>query len=166
MSKTKQLLKSFYHFKMLAAFRVQPVGKAISYLFYLSLIVLIPVLISSVYTYLTTQDSLNDTISHGISSGIFVVIFLPFIYFFIALSLFLLVSALAGLAVPYTHYRRMRADYKQLWNISAFAITAPTLVLVCVESFIVSSPLLICLYFLISCFYVLYALSYLPKLPK
>ncbi|UOQ93752.1 DUF1189 domain-containing protein [Halobacillus shinanisalinarum] len=166
MSKTKQLLKSFYHFKMLAAFRIQPVGKSIGYLFYLSLIVLIPVLISSIYTYLTAQDALSNTISQGISSGIFVVIFLPFIYFFIAVSLFLLVSALAGLAVPYARYRRMRADYKQLWNISAFAVTAPTVVLVCMESFIISSPLLIYLYFLISCFYVLYALSYLPKQPK
>ncbi|WP_079530290.1 DUF1189 family protein [Halobacillus hunanensis] len=166
MSKTQQLIKSFYHFKMLAAFRIQPVGKAISYLFYLSLVVLIPVLTSSVYTYLSGQDTLNGTISRGISSGIFVVIFLPFIFFLIALSLFVLVSIIAALAIPYIQIRGLRADYKQLWNISAFAITAPTLVLVTVESFIWSGSMLIYLYLLFSLSYVLYTLSFLPKRPK
>lgn len=161
MSKTQQLIKCFYHMRMLSAFRIQPMGKAISYLFFLSLVVLIPVLISSIFTYLISNK--QSTIVDGVSSGVFLVIFLPFIYFIIALILFIYVSLLASMALGYARIRTIKADYKQLWNISAFSITAPTLVLVLVESFFFSGSWLFYLYIFSSFVYLGLPLKYLPK---
>ncbi|MCP3025666.1 DUF1189 family protein [Halobacillus sp. A5] len=158
MSKTEQMLKSFYHSKMMAAFRIQPMGKAISYLFFLSLITLLPVLLSTMFTYLFS----GEKPSNGVSSGIFIVIFLPFLYFFIAAVLFSVVSILASMALLYSRMRRLRADYKQLWNVTAFSVTAPTIVFVLLESLIYSSTLLIFLYLLTSMAYVGLVLRHIP----
>ncbi|MBP2003077.1 DUF1189 family protein [Halobacillus andaensis] len=160
MSKTQQLIKSFYHSKMLAAFRIQPMGKAISYLFFLSVVILIPVLLGSLFTYFFTEEEF--TAASGVSSGIFIVIFLPFLYFFIAAALFCLVSILASMALLYTRIRSLRTDYKQLWNITAFSITAPTIVFVLLEIFIFSSSWLIILHLFFSLIYIGLALQHLP----
>ncbi|MFC7320895.1 DUF1189 family protein [Halobacillus campisalis] len=161
MTKTQQFIKSFYHIKLLAAFRVQPMGKAISYLFYLSLILLLPVLASSLFTYLFGSES--PSIVSGVSSGIFIVIFLPFIYFLIVFVLFIVVSAFAALTLLYTRLTRRRTDFKQLWNISALAITGPSFVVVMMESFIFSSTWFLYVFIIASTIYIGSALKYLPQ---
>ncbi|WP_101844304.1 DUF1189 family protein [Halobacillus sp. Marseille-P3879] len=161
MSKTKQMIKSFYHLKMISAFRIQPMGRAISYLFYLSLVILLPVLGGALYTYFSAGES--SSITSGISSGIFIVIFLPFLYFLISAVLFSLVSILASAALLYARLKWRRTDYKQLWNITAFSITAPTIIFVVIESFLFSSSWLIIFHLLISVVYAGLAVQHLPK---
>ncbi|WP_082233819.1 DUF1189 family protein [Halobacillus massiliensis] len=161
MSKSQQMIKSFYHFKMLSALRILPMGKAISYIFYLSLIVLIPVLLSAVFTYWFSDAA--PSVLNNISSGVFIIIFLPFIYFFITAVLFITVSILAFLALGGAKWARLRADYKQVWNISAFSITAPAIVLVVIESFFWSDNSLFYLFAAVSIIYIALALRYLPK---
>ncbi|MCP3030328.1 DUF1189 domain-containing protein [Halobacillus sp. A1] len=161
MTKTQQFIKSFYHIKLLAAFRVKPMGKAISYLFYLSLILLLPVLASSLFTFLFGSEP--PSIVSGVSSGIFIVIFLPFIYFLIVFVLFIVVSGFAALALLYTRLSNRRADYKQLWNVAALAITAPAFVVVLVESFIFSSTWFLYVFIIASTIYIGSALKYLPQ---
>ncbi|WP_173916129.1 DUF1189 family protein [Halobacillus sp. Marseille-Q1614] len=161
MSKTQQMIKSFYHFKMLSAFRILPMGKAISYLFYLSLVVLLPVLASAFFTYWLSNET--PSALNNVSSGVFVVIFLPFIYFLIAAVLFIVVSLFAFIAMGAVKWRKKRADYKQLWNIAAFSITAPTIVFVLIESFLWSHSILLYLFVISSIIYTALALRYLPK---
>ncbi|GGC91866.1 hypothetical protein GCM10007216_23240 [Thalassobacillus devorans] len=162
MSKTQLLIKSCYHFKLVSAFRFQPIGKAIGYLFFLSLIVLFPVLISMLLTTLFGGES--GSIMKGISGGVFTIIFLPFIYLLISFLLFCTASILAGIGLIYKTVVNKRTDFKQLWNMSTLAITAPTLLLVMIESFIWSASQIAWLYFLASIVLLFVSMRYLPNM--
>ncbi|WP_028783228.1 DUF1189 family protein [Thalassobacillus devorans] len=164
MSKTRLLLKSCYHFKLISAFRFQPIGKAIGYVFFLSLIVLLPVLLSMISTTLSSPGGDAAGIMKGISSGVFTIIFLPFIYLLISLLLFCSSGLLASIGLVYVKVLNKRADYKQLWNMSTLSITAPTIVLVVVESFFWSVSSIILIYIFATAVYLFLSLRYLPKM--
>ncbi|MFG6121083.1 MULTISPECIES: DUF1189 family protein [Thalassobacillus] len=162
MSKTQLLIKSCYQFKLISAFRFQPIGKAIGYLFFLSLIVLLPVLISMLLTTLFGDES--GSLMKGISGGVFTIIFLPFIYLLISFLLFCTASILAGIGLLYKTVVKKRTDFKQLWNMSTLAITSPTLLLVVIESFLWSTSHIVWLYFLASIVLLLVSMRYLPNM--
>ncbi|SEA97123.1 Protein of unknown function [Thalassobacillus cyri] len=164
MSKTQLLIKSCYHFKLISAFRFQPIGKAIGYIFFLSLIVLIPVLLSMIFSTLFSTGEGSGGIMKGISSGVFTIIFLPFIYLLISLLLFCSASLLAGIGLIYVKAGNKRADYKQLWNMSTLSITAPTIILVVVESFLWSVSSIIFVYIFATAVYLFLSMRYIPKM--
>ncbi|MFD1018769.1 DUF1189 family protein [Thalassobacillus hwangdonensis] len=164
MNKTTQLIKSFYNFKMIGAFRILPIGKSIGYIFFLSLIVLIPVMASMLLSLLlSTSESVGGGMMKGISGGVFSIIFLPFIYLFISFFLMVMISFLSWLAYIYSVITHKRINYKQLWVVTSFAVTAPTLILVIVESFIVSVTSLVWVYLLGCMLYILLSLRYVPS---
>ncbi|MBM7554754.1 DUF1189 family protein [Thalassobacillus pellis] len=147
MSKTQQMIKCFYHFKMISAFRLKPIGQALGYLFYLSLLLMIPVLTSMILTTLNGPEGTLGEIMKGVSSGVFIIVFTPFIYLATSFLLLCIVSLLAGINLIYGKMTRRRINYKQQWNICCYAITGPTIIFVLLEALSMTTSAFIWLYF-------------------
>ncbi|MCD5323588.1 MULTISPECIES: DUF1189 family protein [Pontibacillus] len=125
MKLSQQFLYSLYSFKRVSAFRMLKVGKPIGYVFFLTLLTMIPVLLGMIF----------DTRSTEAIGTLPLPVELLILYVISTSIKFMDVSILAfiGLGLN-TYLKRKNIQYRHTWALSAYAITIPTLVLAIVEN--------------------------------
>lgn len=176
-------IKSLYSLKSIALFRFQKIEKTISYLFVLSFIVSLPTLalffisffsniksgqfheLGSFFQELNEQQTIN---AEGAASGIIpVFIFLTFLFILLSVSMiqFITTSLLAGVGLLLKRVFQRRLDYKQLWNMSTYAVTLPSVIVGLSVLLPFSLPLPYLIYFLLAFIILFFAIQKVPK-PK
>lgn len=162
MSIWKQFTLSLYNLKILAAFRVFKINKAISYTFLLGFIVLAIVLFIRAVTNSSSQALFQEAEAINISPAIVSMVSIPYIFLMITAGLFIYISLLAGIGVMVARIFKKKLIYKQLWVMAAFAITAPTIVLTCLDGILNQTSLTGWFYFIASICYLTGAIKNVP----
>ncbi|PWA04816.1 hypothetical protein DCC39_18605 [Pueribacillus theae] len=148
MSIFQLFVKSLYSLKSISLFRFQKIEKTISYLFFLSFLVSLPSFILFFIMLLSNfQGGSNSTIfgealygfdesqiiemQETMSGMIPVFIFLSilFIYLAVAMLEFITVSLIAGLGLLFKKFLGRKLNYKQLWLMSAYSATLPSVLI-------------------------------------
>lgn len=153
----QQFLYSFYHLKKVSTFRIQKIGKPISYLFFLMFLTLIPKIISIFLT--PTSPNLVEV------AQLPSILTIPIFYLFTTSLKFIGVSFLAVIGLGIITWMKKPLQYKHTWTLSAYAVTCPTIVLAMFESFSLYIPFSWLLYWIIAILYLFLILRYIPK-PK
>ncbi|MDC3413374.1 DUF1189 domain-containing protein [Aquibacillus sp. 3ASR75-11] len=168
MSIWKQFGISFYQIKKIAAFRILKISKAIVYLFFLTLFLMIPVLVNAFINDPIIDSNLisNSIDTYGFSKYVLTIVTIPFIYLTITGLIFIFVSFLAGCGLLLAKTLKKRVDYKQVWVISSYAITTPTLSLSVIELLFPALPFTKWGLLILSLLFLLGAIRYLPKSQK
>ncbi|GGD04721.1 DUF1189 family protein [Pontibacillus salipaludis] len=125
MKLSQQFLYSLYSFKRVSAFRMLKVGKPIGYLFFLTLLTMIPVLLGVIF-------GTRSTASIG---ALPLPVELIILYVISTSIKFFDVSILAFIGLGINAYLKRNIQYRHTWALSAYAITIPTLLLAIVENF-------------------------------
>lgn len=174
-------LKSLYSIKAIAFFRFQKIEKTISYLFVLSFLVSIPTLM---LFFLSFFNNINNTSQSGfgeifqefhnqqmnqfegsIGGIIPVFIFLTFLFIILSVAMiqFITASLLAALGLMIKRIFQRKLNYKQLWNMSTYTITLPSVIIGLSVFLPFSIPLPFFIYFFLSFIILILAINNVPK---
>lgn len=171
-------IKSLYSLKSIAMFRFQKIEKTISYLFVLSFIVSIPTLalfLISFFNNIKTGQffefgnllhELNDAEANA--TGIVpVFLFLTCLFLLLSIAMieFMTVSILASLGLILKRIFQRKLDYKQLWNMSSYAVTLPSVIIGLSVLLPFSLPVPFIIYFALAFIILILAIQKVPK-PK
>ena len=130
-------IKSLYSIKAISFFRFQKIEKTISYLFLLSFLVSLPTLIlffislfsqGGIETYFEFSMMAEEDGTAGIIP-VFIFLFILFTIIGISMVQFLTVSLLAAIGLLIKQWMKRKLDYKHLWNMSAYAVTLPAIII-------------------------------------
>ena len=164
-SHTQLFIHSLMKPKMLAAYRILPVGKIIQYTFLLVL--------------LMTAFSLGQFVNEGISSinnyeaieqyvenlqWLIYIIFAIFSFTMNTLILYAKISLYALVAFLFAKPLHKRAEYRHLWRTAALAITWEVILTIVLKIFITNSIVTMIIFMLITMTYLFIALNKYPKL--
>lgn len=176
-------IKSLYSLKAISFFRFQKIERTISYLFILSFLVSLPTLSLFFYSFFTgiknnNLESFGNTLQgfsdsqinelEGSMAGmipVFIFLTVLFIFLGVAMVQFITVSLLATIGLPIKRALHRRLDYKQLWNISAYAVTLPGVIIGISVLLPFSIPAPFFIYFILSVIIVFIAIRKVP-IPK
>nr|WP_269843860.1 DUF1189 family protein [Domibacillus epiphyticus] len=140
----KQLFKSLYSPKYIAAFRMQGIGKTINYLFFLALLMCVPMIVY-LFFYITSGNesmrSIIDTklpvlaILEGFIADNLITIPIVLIIYYLLVSflLFVKVSIFGAIGLWMTRFMKKRAEYRHIFRMAAYAVTLPSLLIVIIE---------------------------------
>lgn len=140
---TELFTKSLYSLKAISFFRFQKIEKTISYLFILSFFVSLPTLFLFFLSFFNKGlagfdemfqlpgDPQGETIDGPTAGIIPVFIFLAILFIILGVSMiqFITVSLLAAIGLLLKKAFGRRLDYKHLWNMSAYVVTLPSVLI-------------------------------------
>jgi phosphotransferase system glucose/maltose/N-acetylglucosamine-specific IIC component len=145
MSIFKQFIKSLHSPKHIAAFRMQGIGKTIHYLFFLALVMCIPMIIYMILYAAGDNESARTVIETKLpiltlendlmeaNSFIFLPAVLTMYYLFVSFILFMKVSIFGGIGLWLAHILKKRAEYRHTFRMAAYAVTLSALLIAITE---------------------------------
>ncbi len=175
----KLFAKSLYSLKAISFFRFQKIEKTINYLFILSFLVSLPTLFLFFFSFFingfsefgsllqiptASEQNMSDSAAPGVIP-IFVFLAVLFIILGVSMVQFIAVSLLAAAGLFIKRLAKRRLDYKHLWNMSAYAVTLPAVIIGLSALLPFSLPLPAVLYFLLSLAILILAIQKVP-IPK
>ncbi|OKL38119.1 DUF1189 family protein [Domibacillus mangrovi] len=178
MSIFKQLIKSLHSPKYIAAFRMQGIGKTINYLFFLALIMCIPMIVYMVLYAIGGNESARAVIETKLpiltmendiitaNSFILLPAMLIMYYLFVSFILFIKVSIFGGLGLWLAHLLKKRAEYRHTFRMTTYAVTLPTLLIAMTELMGLTLPFGYLFDWTITSTILIMAIRYLPSAPK
>ncbi len=153
--------------KKLAAFRLLPIGKVIRYVFYFILFMtLLSISRYSLDDYSIFDASMElqeyiETIGWLIYPVAFILqLIISTFYIFFRITFF------ATLGFYLLKVNKRRGEYRHIWRTSAFAITVPLIVSICLDLFSLFPNQIIWITSTIHLLYIVFALYYYPKVKK
>lgn len=184
MSIFQLFVKSLYSLKSISLFRFQKIEKTISYLFVLSFLVSLPSFILFLVMLLSNfQGGSNSTIFgeafYGVDESqiiemqetmsgmipVFIFLSILFIYLAVAMLEFTSVSLIAALGLIFKKILGRKLNYKQLWPMSAYSVTLPSVLIGLSALFPFSLPMPYLLYSFLSILILFLAIRKVP-IPK
>lgn len=170
-------IKSLYSLKSIAMFRFQKIEKTISYLFVLSFIVSIPSLALFFLSFFSDVKN-GQFLEFGsffhepdvgkTTAGIIpVFLFLTFLFILLSIAMieFITTSILAGLGLLLNRIFQRKLDYRQLWNMSSYAVALPSVIVGLSVLLPFSLPVPYVFYFVLAFIILTAAIQKVPK-PK
>ena len=178
MSIFKQSIKSLHSPKYIAAFRMQGIGKTIRYLFFLALIMCIPMtiymilyaaggnesarmVIETKLPILTMENDLMEANSFILLPSVLVMY-----YLFVSFILFIKVSIFGGIGLWMAHILKKRAEYRHTFRMAAYAVTLPALLIAVTELTGFTLPSGYLFDWIATSAMLIMAVRYLPGAPK
>lgn len=176
-------IKSLYSIKAISFFRFQKIERTISYLFTLSFLISLPSFILFFISFINKMTNNTIDIFEGSFQGVneaqmeqldgspagmvpvFVFLTLLFIFLGVAMLQFISVSILAAVGILLKRILGRNLNYKQLWNIAAYSITLPSILIGLSELIPYTSPtpfLPFAIYFFASLLILFFAIRKVP----
>ncbi len=158
---------SMHEPKKLAAFRLLPIGKVISYVFYfISIMTAISIVrysvgdVSIFYTSPELQEYIESIGSLIYPVAFFLQLLISTFYIFFRISFF----ALIGMFL--LKLLKKRGEYRHVWRTSAISITVPILLTIVLDFFSSMETYSVWITSSVHVLYILAAVNYYPKLKK
>ena len=178
MSIFKQFIKSLHSSKHIAAFRMQGIGKTINYLFFLALIMCIPLVVYMVLYVIGDNESARAVIETKLpiltmendliaaNSFILLPAVLIMYYLFVSFILFIKVSIFGGVGLWLAYILKRRAEYRHTFRMAAYAVTLPTLLILITELIGLTLPSGYLFDWIVTSTMLIRAIRYLPVASK
>lgn len=178
MSIFKQFIKSLHSSKHIAAFRMQGIGKTINHLFFLALIMCIPMMFYMVLYAIGGTESAKAVIETKLpiltmendliaaNSFILLPAMLIMYYLFVSFLLFIKVSIFGGLGLWLAHLLKKRVEYRHTFRMAAYAVTLPTLLIALTELMDLTLPFDYLFDWTVTSTILIMAIRYLPRASK
>lgn len=163
-----QLFKASVHEpKKLAAFRLLPIGKVISYVFYFIAIMAI----LSIFRYSIGDATIfyaSPELQKYIETIGWLIYPVAFVFQLIISTfyIFFRISFFALLGVLLLKLMKRKGEYRHLWRTSAISITVPILLTISFEFFPIILPFSMWITSAVHLFYIATAIKYYPKMKK
>lgn len=176
---TELFTKSLYSLKAISFFRFQKLERTISYLFILSFLVSLPTLFLFFLSFFNNGfggfddvfqvpvEPQGETFDGPTAGMIPVFVFLAILFIILGVSMvqFITVSLLAAIGLLLKQAFGHRLDYKHLWNMSAYAVTLPSVIIGLSVLLPFSLPFPAAIYFTLSIIILILAIRKVP-MPK
>ncbi|OLN23371.1 hypothetical protein BTO30_05250 [Domibacillus antri] len=170
MSIFKQFIKSLFSPKHIAAFRMQGIGKTINYLFFLALLMCVPMIVYMFLYVISGSESAKGIVEAelpvlALKGDIMPVVFVTY-YLLVSFILFVKVSIFGGTGLLIARILKKRAEYRHTFRMAAYAVTLPAIITIILELAGWTLPSGYLLDWLITGAMLYAAVRYLPGAPK